>query len=152
MNNDWAILLEGTTIIGTRADKFRVVSATQQKNVVHRFTLWHRKTFLVIEEYNPRIHILLFCPQLYQYNQADRLSPLGGEEIGRFVAQALAQKAPLRHPWYNPLQAMPAEPVLNEPMLNDYDTLVVEPAPSIPLIPATVEHQGLVPRLPHMDK
>lgn len=144
-NKDWAILLEATTIIGTRANKLRVASATQQKNFVQRFTLSHRKTFLIVEEYNPRIHILLFCPQLYQYDEAGRLSPLEGEEIGRFIAQALAQKAPLRHPWYNPLHAVPAEPVLNEPMLSDYDTLVVEPALSAPIVPAAVEHQELVP-------
>jgi hypothetical protein len=37
--------------------------------------------------------------------------------------------------------------VLNEPMLSDYDTLVVEPALSPPIIPATVEHQGAFPSL-----
>jgi hypothetical protein len=155
-NKDWAVLLEATTIVGPRANKFRVSSATQEKNVVQRLA-WsrgetflagsHRRTFMVIEDYNPRIHVLLFCPQLYQCDQTGRLSPLNGEEIGRFIAQALAQKAPQRHPWYNPLHAVPTEPVFNEPMPGDYDTLVVEPALSAPLVPAAVEHQDLIPSL-----
>jgi hypothetical protein len=144
---DWAIVLEATTIIGRRAKKLRVASATQHKHIVQRFTLSHRKTFLVVEEYNPRIHILLFCPQLYRYDPAGRLTPLEGEEIGWFIAEALAQKAPLRCPWYEPLHAVPADQVLNEPMLTDYDTLVVEPALSPPIIPAAVKHPGLFPSL-----
>jgi hypothetical protein len=147
VNNDWAILLEASTIIGTRVKKLRVASVTQQKKVVQRFTLYRRKTFLVVEEYNPRIHILLFCPQLYQYDQAGRLSPLEGEEIGRFIAEALEQKAPLKCPWYNPRRATPVEAVLGEQMLSEYDTLVIEPALSPPIAPAAVDHQGNLPRL-----
>jgi hypothetical protein len=147
INDHWAILLEASTIIGTRAKKLRVASATQQKMVVQRFTLNHRKTFLIIEEYNPRIHILLFCPQLYQYDQAGRLSPLEGEEIGRFIADALEQKAPPKCPWYNPLHATPVEAVLNEQMPSEYDTLVIEPALSASIVPAAVDHQEVLPRL-----
>ena len=147
VNKDWAILLEATTIIGTRAKKLRVASAKQQKNVVRRFGLSHRKTFLVIEEYNPRIHILLFCPQLYMFDQGGRLSPLEGEEIGRFIAEALAQKTPLRCPWYDPRYGVPADSLLNEPMPSDYDTLVVEPVLSPPTIPEAVGDQGVFPSL-----
>jgi hypothetical protein len=147
VNKDWAILLETNTIIGTPVKKLRVARATQQKNVVRRFTWSHRKTFMVVEEYNPRIHILLFCPQLYQYDQAGRLRPLEGDEIGTFIAQALAQKTSLKCPWYNPAHAVPTEPALNEPMLSDYDTLVVEPALSPSIVPAVVERPGPVPSL-----
>lgn len=147
VNNHWAILLEASTIIGTRSGKLRVASATQQKNVVQRFTLNRRKIFLVIEEYNPRIHILLFCPQLYQYDQAGRLRALEGEEMGRFIAEALEKKAPLKCPWYNPLHATPAEAVLNEQMPSEYDTLVIEPALSPPIVPAAVDRQEGLPRL-----
>jgi hypothetical protein len=147
VNNHWAILLEASTIVGARAKKLRVASATQQKKVVQRFTLNHRKTFLVIEEYNPRIHVLLFCPQLYQYDQSGRLSPLDGEGIGRFIAEALEQKAPPKRPWYNPLHATPIEPVLNEQIPSEYDTLVIEPALSPPIVPSAVDHQGGLPRL-----
>jgi hypothetical protein len=147
VNNHWAILLEASTIVGARAKKLRVASATQQKKIVQRFTLNQRKTFLVIEEYNPRFHVLLFCPQLYQYDQAGRLSPLDGEGIGRFIAEALEQKAPAKCPWYNPLHATPVEAALNEQMPIEYDTLVVEPALSPPLVPSAVDHQGSRPRL-----
>jgi hypothetical protein len=147
VNNHWAVLLEASTIIGTRAKKLRVASATQRKEVVRRFTLNHRKTFLVVEEYNPRIHILLFCPQLYQYDQAGRLSPLDGEEIGRFIAEALEQKAPPKCPWYNPLHATPVDAVLNEQMPSEYDTLVIEPALSPPLAPTAIDRQGVLTRL-----
>jgi hypothetical protein len=147
VNNHWAILLEASTIVGTRTKKLRVASATQQKKVVQRFTLNRRKTFLVIEEYSPRIHILLFCPQLYQYDQAGRLSPLNGEEIGRFIAEALEQKAPPKCPWYNPIHATPVEGVLSVQMPSEYDTLVIEPALSPPIVPNAVDHQAALPRL-----
>jgi hypothetical protein len=146
-NGDWAILLEATTIIGSRTKVLRVATTTQQKRIVQRFTLSGPKTFLIIEEYNPRIHILLFCPQLYQYDQSGRLIPLGGDEIGKFIAQALAKKVPLRCPWYGPAHASPIQPLLSEPMSGEYDTLVVEPALSASIVPAEVEHQSAVPSL-----
>jgi hypothetical protein len=49
--------------------------------------------FLVLEAYDPRIHALYYCPQLYRYDGDKRLAPLEGEEIGKLVAQTVGRMA-----------------------------------------------------------
>lgn len=123
---DWIILLEAGTIVGKPRDKLRVASTTTDRKVVKRYSLF-RKTqhFLVVDGYDPRIHALYFCPQLYKYDQ-DKLVPLHGEEIGRLIAQSLEAGVNERRPWYEPLDKTPDEPIISGPMQGEFDAVVVE--------------------------
>jgi hypothetical protein len=44
---------------------------------------------LDVERYDPPIHVVYFCPQLYKHDPDKMLVPLQGEEIGKLIAQAL---------------------------------------------------------------
>ncbi len=122
-NKDWVVLLEASTIVGPSPDRLRVASTTQEKKIVWRLRGLHTKPFLVIEGYNPRIHVLYFCPQLYKFDGDSKLVPLPGEEIGKFVAQAVEGKVKSRRPWYEPLDELPTDQIITA---GDVDTLVVE--------------------------
>jgi hypothetical protein len=122
-NKDWAILLEASTIVGPSPDRLRVASTTQEKKIVWRFKSFRWQPFLVVEGYDPRIHVLYFCPQLYKFESDNKLIPLPGEEIGRFVAQAIETKVKSRRPWYEPLDELPEERIITA---EEVDTLVVE--------------------------
>ena len=125
-SKDWVILLEASTIVGPSPDKLRVARSTQEKKIVKRYNLFLRaKHFLDVEGYDPRIHAVYFCPQLYKYDPDKKLVPLQGEEMGRLIAQALAGGVKARRPWYEPSEKLPDQPVVNTP--NDqFETLVVE--------------------------
>ena len=101
LSNDWIIILEANTIIDF-SGKLRVARTTQERKIVKRFRSFRRWPFLLIDGYDPRIHTLYFCPQLYKHDEHDRLVPLEGEEIGRLLAKALEGKVRLRLPWYEP--------------------------------------------------
>ena len=84
--NNWIILLEAGTIVGSNAQKLRVAKATLEKNIKKKYNIFLRKKqFLVLEGYDPRIHALYFCPQLYKLDSDNQLVPLEGEEIGARV-------------------------------------------------------------------
>jgi hypothetical protein len=83
------------------------------------------KYFIVVEGYNPRIHALYFCPQLFRH-ESGKLVPLEGEEIGQLIARAVEASAIERRPWYEPTEKLPQERLINSAMLREYDTLVVE--------------------------
>jgi hypothetical protein len=83
------------------------------------------KCFLDVEGYDPRIHAVYFCPQLYKYDPDKKLVPLQGEEIGRLIAQALASGVKERRPWYEPWEQLPDQPIINAPK-DEFETLVVE--------------------------
>src|SRR2546430_11453341 len=79
--NDWIILLEAGTIVGPTNEKLRVAKAALEKKVVAKYNiLLRRRHYLVLEGYDPRIHALYFCPQLYKHDADNRLVPLEGEE------------------------------------------------------------------------
>lgn len=122
-SKDWVVLLEASTIVGPSPDRLRVASTTQDKKIVWRFKSWRSQPFLVVEGYDPRIHVLYFCPQLYKSDGDSKLVPLPGEEIGRFVAQAVEGKVNSRRPWYEPLDELPEERII---AAGEVDTLVVE--------------------------
>ena len=123
---DWIILLEAGTIVGKPREKLRVARTTTERKVVKRYGLLRKaRHFLVVDGYDPRIHALYFCPQLYKYDQ-DKLVPLQGEEIGRLIAQSLEAGVNERRPWYEPLDKTPDEPVVNAPMQAEFDAVVVE--------------------------
>jgi hypothetical protein len=87
----------------------------------------------VIEGYDPRIHTLYFCPQLYKHDDDGRLAPLDGDEIGQLVAKALEDNVKTRLPWYEPTNKLPADPIISGDMVREFDTLVVDKAPKRPV-------------------
>jgi hypothetical protein len=120
------VLLEAGTIVGPSPDKLRVARSTLEKKIVKRYGLRLRaKYFLDVEGYDPRIHAVYFCPQLYKYDPDKKLVPLQGEEIGRLIAQALASGIKERRPWYEPAEKLPDQPIVNTPK-DEFESLVVE--------------------------
>jgi hypothetical protein len=124
---DWIILLEAGTIVGPSTEKLRVAKATMERKTVTKYNLLLRKQhFLVMEEYDPRIHALYFCPQLYRSDSNGQLVPLEGEEIGRLLAKAMQHGVVEKEPWYQPSKRLPVEPVITASMDTDFDTVIVE--------------------------
>jgi hypothetical protein len=125
-SKDWVILLEAGTIVGPSPDKLRVARSTLEKKIVKRYGRRLKALyFLDVEGYDPRIHAVYFCPQLYKYDTDKKLVPLQGEEIGRLIAQALASGVEARRPWYEPAENLPNQPIINAAK-DELDTLVVE--------------------------
>lgn len=68
-SNDWVILLEAGTIIGPSPERLRVARSTLERKIVKKYNfLLKAKHYLVLEGYDPRIHAVFFCPQLYKYD------------------------------------------------------------------------------------
>jgi hypothetical protein len=112
--NNWTILLEAGTIVGSKTEKLRVAKATLEKKIKKKYNiLLQMKHFLVLEEYNPRIHAVYFCPQLYKYDGDNALVPLTGEEIGQLVAQSVQEGVVEIQPWYEALDKLPSKPILD---------------------------------------
>jgi hypothetical protein len=108
--------LEAGTIVGPSPDRLRGCEVDAEKKIVKRYDLLLRvKHFLNVEGYDPRIHAVYFCPQLYKYDPDKKLVPLQGEEIGRLIAQALASGVKERRPWYEPAEKLPDQPIINAP-------------------------------------
>jgi hypothetical protein len=63
---------------------------------------------------------------LYRYDPNEKLIALTGDEIGSYVAQAIESAVTERRPWYQPTEKLPDEPVINAPMLRQFDSVVVE--------------------------
>jgi hypothetical protein len=128
-STDWIVLLEASTIVGPSADRLRIARTTQERKIVKR----RKKYFLVVDGYDPRIHAVYFCPQLFSYNAEKELVPLQGDDIGRMIARALESGIKDRRPWYEPSEQLPDEPVVATSMGPEFDTLVVETIESPPL-------------------
>ena len=126
-NGDWIILLEASTIVGPSAEKLRVARATLERKVVKKYNVFlHARHFLVMDGYDPRIHALYFCPQLYKFDSDSRLIALQGEEIGKLVAQALEGGVVEKRPWYEPAERLPDQPVIGANLNSEFDTVVVD--------------------------
>jgi hypothetical protein len=125
--NDWIILLEAGTIVGRSGGKLRVAHATQERRIVKKYNLLlQAQHYVVIDGYDPRIHALYFCPQLYQFDADHNLVPLQGEEIGNLMVQAVQGGVAEKQPWYEPSDKLPADPIINASMPDEFDTVVVE--------------------------
>ena len=127
IKNDWVILLEAGTIVGPSPERLRVARATLERKIVKKYNILLRAThYLMVEGYDPRIHALYFCPQLYRYDPDKRLVPLQGEEIGRLIAQSLEGGVVGRRPWYTPADELPDQPIISSQMESEFDTVVVD--------------------------
>lgn len=119
--------MEAGTIVGPSPDRLRVARATLEKKIVKKYNVLLRpKYYLVVEGYDPRIHALYFCPQLYRSDSDGNLVPLQGEEIGRLLAKVVEGAAAQKRPWYDPAEKSPTEPIISTTALSDLDSLVVD--------------------------
>jgi len=126
-NKDWVILLEAGTIIGPSPERLRVARSTLEQKIIKKYNiLFEAKHFLLVEGFDPRIHAVFFCPQLYKYDSEKKLVPLQGDEIGRLIANALEGGITERRPWYGPSEKLPDRPIIDAPMKTEFDTLVVD--------------------------
>jgi hypothetical protein len=126
-SKDWIVVLEAGTITGPTPSKLRVAGASQERTVVKKYDmLMKAKHYLVVEGYNPRIHALFFCPQLYKYDSERKLVPLQGEEIGTLIARSVERGVNDRRPWYEPSEQLPEQRVIDAPAMTDFDTIVVD--------------------------
>jgi hypothetical protein len=124
---DWIVLLEAGTIVGRSAEKLRVATATLERKIVTKYNIFlQKKHFLVLEGYDPRIHALYFCPQLYKLDSDNRPVALDGEEIGKLLAQSVRDGVVERQPWYEPAETLPPEPIIATTMKTAFDSLIVE--------------------------
>ena len=125
-SNDWIVLLEAGTIVGS-PEKLRVAMSTTERKIVTKYNIFLRKMhFLVIEGYDPRIHALYFCPQLYRLDADGKPAPLSGVEIGEMLAQSVRDGIVEKQPWYEPSELLPKNPVIKAGNKASFDTLVVE--------------------------
>ncbi|HEY7299498.1 MAG TPA: hypothetical protein VH684_16450 [Xanthobacteraceae bacterium] len=136
-SKDWVILLEAGTIVGPSAEQLRVAKATLERKIVTKYNILLRpRHFLVLDGYDPRIHALYFCPQLYRSEAENKLVRLEGEEIGKLVAQAVQDGVTKKRPWYEPSEKLPDEPVISQSRQPEFEALVVEqPAERLPTKP-----------------
>jgi hypothetical protein len=126
-SNDWVILLEAGTIIGPSPERLRVARSTLERKIVKKYKFMRTaKHFLVLEGYDPRIHAVFFCPQLYKYDSEKKLVPLQGDEIGKLIAHSVEGGITERRPWYDPSEKLPDRPIIDAPMNTEFDTLVVD--------------------------
>ena len=126
-SKDWVILLEARTIVGPSPERLRVARSTLDRKIVKQYNIWLRpEHFLFVEGYDPRIHAVYFCPQLYKYDSEKKLVPLQGDEIGRLIANALEGGIIERRPWYEPAEKLPDQPIISTPLQKEFDTLVVD--------------------------
>ena len=124
---DWIILLEAGTIVGPSTEKLRVASATLERTIVTKYNIFLRKEhFLVLDGYDPRIHALYFCPQLYKLDSDKKAVALGGDEIGKLLAQSVQDGVVKKQPWYEPSNKLPHQPIITATTKSDFDTLIVE--------------------------
>jgi hypothetical protein len=125
--NDWIILLEAGTIVGPSTEKIRVARATLERKIVTKYNILLRaQHFLALEGYDPRIHTLYFCPQLYRFDSDNKLVALAGEEIGKLLAQTVQDGVAEKQPWYEPSNKLPSQPIITTPLNTDFDTVVVD--------------------------
>ncbi|HEX4645417.1 MAG TPA: hypothetical protein VH598_07385 [Verrucomicrobiae bacterium] len=128
---DWIVLLEAGTIVGPSAEKLRAM-ATLERKIVAKYNIFLRKKhFLVLEGYDPRIHALYFCPQLYKLDSDNKLVALNGEEIGSLLAQSVRDGVVEKQPWYEPSETLPEKPVVATTMKPNFDSLVVDELPTL---------------------
>lgn len=124
---DWIILLEAGTIVAPSADKLRVAAATLEKKIVRKYNVFLRKRhFLVLDGYDPRIHTVYFCPQLYGLDNDRKIVPLAGEEIGALLARAVRDSVVEKLPWYDPSEKPPPKQTMVATMNVSLDSLVVD--------------------------
>ena len=128
-STDWIILLEAGTIVGPSAEKLRVAAATLERKIVKKYhAFFWRQHYLVLDGFDPRIHTLYFCPQLYKLSSDNKLVPLEGDEIGKLVAQSVRDGVVEKRPFYEPEEASPGKPIDATNVSDHFDSLTIREA------------------------
>jgi len=128
-STDWIILLEAGTIVGPSAEKLRVAAATLERKIVKKYNAFlRRQHYLVLDGFDPRIHTLYFCPQLYKLSSDNKLVPLEGDEIGKLVAQSVRDGVVEKRPFYEPEEASPGKPIDATNVSDHFDSLTIREA------------------------
>jgi hypothetical protein len=128
-STDWIILLEAGTIVGPSAEKLRVAAATLERKIVKKYNAFFRRQhYLVLDGFDPRIHTLYFCPQLYKLSSDNKLVPLEGDEIGKLVAQSVRDGVVEKRPFYEPEEASPGKPIDATNVSDHFDSLTIREA------------------------
>jgi hypothetical protein len=131
-SRDWIILLEVGTIVGQSIDMIRVAMTTLERKIVTKYNVFLRKRhFLVVEGYDPRIHALFCCPQLYRLDSDNKPVALAGEEIGQLIAQSFRDGISHKQPWYEPSETLPADPMLAAGARANADGSKAAPSPAL---------------------
>ena len=126
-SKDWIVLLEAGTIVGHSGEKLRVAMATSERKIVTKYNiLLKKKHFLVVDGFDPRIHALYFCPQLYKLDSEGKAVAFSGEEIGKLLAQSVRDDVVEKQPWYEPSETLPSQPIIAGTGNAHFDSLVVE--------------------------
>jgi hypothetical protein len=130
---DWIIVLEAGTIVGPSPHRLRVARSTLERKVAKRYNiLLQRQHFVVVDGFDPRVHAVYFCPQLYRYDSDKKLVPLLGEEIGALIARASESGVRERRPWYEPWERKPDEQIIDTQLQTELDTVVEMPTRTQP--------------------
>jgi hypothetical protein len=120
-------MLEAATIVGRGRDKLRVALTTQERKLFKKRRVFRQSQhYVVIDGYDPRIHAIYFCPQLYKKDENGQLVALSGPEIGQLMAHALEGGAIEKPPWYEPFDGSPEKPVISSGPEMELDSLVVD--------------------------
>jgi hypothetical protein len=82
----------------------------------------------VLDGFDPRIHTLYFCPQLYKLSSDNKLVPLEGDEIGKLVAQSVRDGVVEKRPFYEPEEASPGKPIDATNVSDHFDSLTIREA------------------------
>jgi hypothetical protein len=130
-SKDWVVLLEAGTMVGGSGEKLRVALCTRERKIVAKYNIFlRRQHFLVVEGYDPRIHTLYFCPQLYRLDQEGKPVALDGDEIGKLLARSVRDAVADRRPWYDPGDRLPGDPIISPTQEKaDFESLVVQDTP-----------------------
>ncbi len=108
--------------------------ASLERKIVKKFNILLRaKHYLVVDGYDPRIHALYFCPQLYKSNSDGTLVALEGEEIGKLLAKLVEGAVAQKQPWYDPAEKSPNKSIISATPLADLDSVVVDTSARKPL-------------------
>ncbi len=101
--------------------------ATSERKIVTKYNiLLKKKHFLVVDGYDPRIHALYFCPQLYKLDSEGKAVALSGEEIGKLLSHSVRDDVVETQPWYEPSETLPSQPRIAGTGNAHFDSLVVE--------------------------
>jgi len=126
-SKDWVVLLEAGTMVGGAGEKLRVAACTLERKIVTKYNIFLRpQYYLVVEGYDPRIHALYFCPQLYRLDSENKAVALNGNEIGTLLARSVRDGVVERRAWYEPGESLPGDPVIALAEKVAFDSLVVQ--------------------------
>ena len=121
VKKDWLIVLEAGTIVGPSPERLRVARCTKERKIVKKYNILLRaEHFLLVEGYDPRIHTLYFCPQLYRY---DTFTGRGNRKSDCASSRGVHYRKTIMV-WAS--EKMPDQPIISTSVQTEFDTVVVE--------------------------